>query len=95
MNIQKVQDGPNHHNSTSHQLEVHPTQLPQGRPPTMPLQEGPPLLPILRLKLVHPIHRRVGPLRALAAPIRPKGSLHLIQELLVVDIPRLKWLWLG
>ena len=87
----KVQDGPNHHhNSTSHQLEVHPTLQPQGRPLIMPLQEGP--LPILRLKVVHPIHRRVGPLKAPVVPIRPRVSLHLIQELEAVVIHRLKWL---
>ena len=56
----------------------------------MPLQEG--QLPILRLKVVHPIHLQVGPLRAPVAPIRPRVSLHLIQELEAVDIPRLKWL---
>ena len=86
----KVQDGPNHHNSTSHQLVAHLTLQPQGRPLIMPLQEGP--LPILRLKVVHPIHRRVGPLKAPVAPIRPRVSLHLIQELEAVVIHRLKWL---
>ena len=80
----KVQDGPNHHNSTSHQLVAHLTLQPQGRPLIMPPQEG--QLPILR---------RVGPLRAPVAPIRPRVSLHLTQELAAVDIPRLKWLWLA
>ena len=85
-----MQDGPNHLSSTSHQLEVHLILQPQGRPLIMPLLERP--LPILRLKVVHPIHHRVGPLRAQVAPIRPRVSLHLIQELVAVDIPRLKWL---
>ena len=77
----KVQDGPNLHNSTSHQLVAHLTLQPQGRPLIMPPQEGP--LPILS---------RVGPLRAPVAPIRPRVSLHLIQELEAVVIHRLKWL---